>query len=57
MRIDEIEVKNFRGIKEIHLENLQSTVVIAGANGSGKSCVFDAIRLLKSAYGGYQQNE
>lgn len=32
-------------------------VVIAGQNGSGKSCIFDAIRLLKSVYGGYQQNE
>lgn len=57
MRIDEIEVKNFRGIRQLKLENLQSTIVIAGANGSGKSCIFDAIRLLKSAYGGYQQNE
>jgi AAA ATPase domain len=57
MRIDEIEVVNFRGIKKVHLKDLQSTIVIAGANGSGKSCIFDAIRLLKSAYGGYQQNE
>lgn len=57
MRIDEIEVLNFRGIRELCLKDLQNTVVIAGANGSGKSCVFDAIRLLKSAYGGYQQNE
>jgi hypothetical protein len=57
MRIDEIEVKNFRGIRNVILKDLQSTVVIAGANGSGKSCIFDAIRLLKSAYGGYQQNE
>jgi hypothetical protein len=57
MRIDEIEVENFRGIKKVHLKDLQSTIVIAGANGSGKSCIFDAIRLLKSAYGGYQQNE
>ena len=57
MRIDEIEVKNFRGIRELTLKGLQNSVVIAGANGSGKSCIFDAIRLLKSAYGGYQQNE
>lgn len=57
MRIEEIEVKNFRGIRELLLKDLKSTIVIAGANGSGKSCVFDAIRLLKSAYGGYQQNE
>jgi hypothetical protein len=57
VRIDEIDVENFRGIKKISLKDLGSTVVIAGANGSGKSCIFDAIRLLKSAYGGYQQNE
>jgi len=57
VRIEEIEVKNFRGIRDLLLTDLQSTVVIAGANGSGKSCIFDAIRLLKSAYGGYQPNE
>ena len=31
--------------------------MIAGQNGSGKSCVFDAIRLLKSVYGGYSTDE
>ena len=32
-------------------------VVIAGPNGCGKSCVLDAIRLAKSAYGSYDANE
>ena len=32
-------------------------VVLAGPNGCGKSCVLDAIRLLKSAYGSYVQDE
>lgn len=57
MKIENLEIVNFRGIKYVRMEDLKSTIVIAGANGSGKSCIFDAIRLLKSAYGGYQQNE
>jgi predicted ATPase len=41
----------------VSLDSLGNVVVIAGQNGSGKSCLFDAIRLLKSVYGGYQANE
>lgn len=57
MRITAFNVQNFRGIRQAHAENLGGTIIIAGQNGSGKSCMFDALRLLKSAYGGYQQNE
>lgn len=57
MKIESLSITNFRGIKSANLPNLQNMVVIAGQNGSGKSCVLDGIRLLKSVYGGYQQNE
>src|SRR5437870_9134670 len=57
MQITSLTVVSFRAITRIELRNLPPSVVIAGANGSGKSCVFDAIRLLKSVYGGYQANE
>jgi predicted ATPase len=57
MKITMLSIKNFRGISEIQLTDLGRMIVIAGQNGSGKSCVFDAIRLLKSVYGGYQANE
>lgn len=57
MRIENLLIENFRGIKRVYLPKIGKTVVIAGQNGSGKSCVFDAIRLLKSVYGGYQSNE
>jgi predicted ATPase len=57
MRIDNLHVANFRSIEEFSLEGLGEMVVIAGPNGCGKSSVLDAIRLLKSVYGGYQPNE
>lgn len=57
MKIQSLRITNFRGIREVNLTDLGTMVIVAGQNGSGKSCIFDAIRLLKSVYGGYQQNE
>lgn len=57
MKIDQLLISNFRGISRVEANDLGDTIIIAGQNGSGKTCLFDAIRLLKSVYGGYQQNE
>lgn len=57
MRFERLSIENFRAIREFQVENLRDLVVIAGPNGCGKSSILDAIRLLKSAYGGYQSNE
>jgi predicted ATPase len=57
MHFDSLSISNLRAVKKFHVDDLGSFVVVAGQNGSGKSCVFDAIRLLKSAYGGYSANE
>jgi len=57
MKIKSLTIRNFRGISNLETGLLGDTIIVAGQNGSGKSCIFDAIRLLKSVYGGYQQNE
>lgn len=57
VKIERLLISNFRGISHVEAQDLGDTIIIAGQNGSGKSCIFDAIRLLKSTYGGYQQNE
>jgi predicted ATPase len=57
MRFQSLEITNLRAISHLRVDDLTSLVMIAGPNGSGKSCVLDAIRLLKSMYGGYQQDE
>lgn len=57
MKITEIEIHNFRAIDHVAINSDSTMVVIAGPNGCGKSCILDAIRLAKSAYGGYDPNE
>src|SRR5437879_731170 len=57
MKLTALTVRNFRAIADLGIADLPSAVVLAGPNGCGKSCVLDAIRLLKSGYGGYQQDE
>ena len=57
MKINSVDILNFRGIRAAPFADLGPLVVLAGQNGSGKSCVLDALRLLKSVYGGYQPNE
>lgn len=57
MRFCSLRVANLRAVRLFEISNLQDFVVVAGPNGCGKSCVFDGMRLLKSVYGGYSQNE
>lgn len=57
MRISSLTIQNFRGIRRAQLQNLTNFVIVAGENGAGKSTIFDAIRLLKSYYGGLGNNE
>jgi predicted ATPase len=57
LKIESLQINNFRGIRQLEMVDLGHMIIIAGQNGSGKSCVFDGIRLIKSVYGGYQANE
>ena len=57
MHIESLRISNFRAIHDLRLTNLSDLVVVAGINGCGKSSIFNAIRLLKSAYGDYHSNE
>ena len=57
MKIKQLEIHNFRAIDHVSIDSNSTMVVIAGPNGCGKSCVLDAIRLAKSAYGGYDPHE
>ena len=57
MRIEELEIENFRAIEKASIDTRSTMIVIAGPNGCGKSCVLDGIRFIKSVYGSYGPNE
>lgn len=45
MRIREVEIKNFRSLRNIKLENLGDLIILIGPNGSGKSNILEALEL------------
>ena len=49
MRIESIEVKNYRLFRQAKLASLPEMTVVIGANGSGKSTLFDVFTFLKDA--------
>ena len=51
MRITELRLQNFKRFTDLHIKNLSpdaKLVLLIGANGSGKSTVFDAFEQLVS---------
>ena len=49
MQIEQIEIKNYRSFRHAVFEDLPSMVVVVGANGTGKSTLFDVFTFLKDA--------
>jgi predicted ATPase len=47
MRIESIRLKNFKAFRDVHLTDIPPFCVIIGANGTGKSTLFDVFRFLK----------
>lgn len=49
MRIESIEVENFRVFRSAQMRDLPRLTALVGANGSGKSTLFDVFSFLKDA--------
>lgn len=49
MRIETIELRNYRLFRTARLTKLPPLAIVVGANGSGKSTLFDALSFLKEA--------
>ena len=49
MRIERLEIRNYRVFRHAVLSDLPRMAVVVGANGSGKSTLFDVFSFLKDA--------
>jgi len=49
MRIEQLELRNYRVFRRAVLKDLPRMAVVVGANGSGKSTLFDVFSFLKDA--------
>jgi len=49
MKIETIRLKNFKSFKELTLKELPPLALFVGANGTGKSTLFDVFGFLSDA--------
>ncbi len=47
MKIESIQLKNFKAFKDLHMIQIPDFCVVVGANGSGKTTLFDVFGFLK----------
>ncbi len=52
MQIEQIEIRNYRVFRDVKLTKLSPLSVIVGANGTGKSTLFDVFSFLKESLAG-----
>ena len=46
MKIESIRLKNFKTFRDVYLADIPSFLVVVGANGTGKSTLFDVFGFL-----------
>ncbi len=49
MKIETIRVRNFKAFADLHIKNLPELAVFIGANGTGKTTLFDVFGFLRDA--------
>jgi predicted ATPase len=46
MKVESIRLKNFKAFRDVHLKDIPAFLVVVGANGTGKSTLFDVFGFL-----------
>jgi predicted ATPase len=52
MELKSVTIRNFKALQDIHLTDIPNFIVLVGANGTGKSTLFDVFGFLRDALTG-----
>jgi len=52
MELKSVTIRNFKALQDIHLKEIPNFIVLVGANGTGKSTLFDVFGFLRDALTG-----
>ena len=44
MQITDLWIRNFKSIRDMHIENIENALILVGKNDTGKTAVLDAVR-------------
>lgn len=50
MRIQDIRIRNFKSIREMHIPDIEQALILVGQNSTGKTAVLDALRAAGGIY-------
>lgn len=50
MKISKLQIKNFKSIRELCLDRLESALILVGKNSTGKTAVLEAVRAVGETY-------
>ncbi len=50
MQIKSLHIKNFKSIRELKMEDIESALILVGKNNTGKTSVLDAVRAITGDY-------
>ena len=50
MKITDIHIRNFKSIRDVHIQDIENALILVGQNNTGKTTVLDAIRAAGGDY-------
>jgi predicted ATPase len=57
MRLQEIHIKNYKAFQDVVIKDIPPLAVFIGANGTGKSTLFDVLAFMRNCFHGYNVRE